>query len=89
VPLPAVVRSAQMSMSKYDLTNAEERIAESVKSVDRQRAVVQTLWDNSHDASGAEQLLASMERTLQNFRDHASRIKEDLKHAKEAASAIS
>jgi hypothetical protein len=68
-----------MSLSKYDLTNAEERIAESAKFVDRQRVVVQTLRDNSHDASGAEQLLASMERTLQAFRDHRSRIKEDLK----------
>jgi hypothetical protein len=69
-----------MSMSKYDLTNAEERIAESAKFVDRQRIVVQALRDNSHDVSAAEQLLASMERTLQAFRDHRTRIGEDLKH---------
>ena len=66
-------------MSKYDLTNAEERIAESAKFVDRQRIVVQTLRDNSRDASAAEQVLASMERTLQAFRDHRIRIEEDLK----------
>jgi hypothetical protein len=71
-------------MSKYDLMNAEQRVAESVKFVGRQRAVVQTLRDNSHDAAGAEQLLASMERTLQTFRDHRSRIKQDLRHAKRA-----
>ena len=69
-------------MSKYDLTNAEERIAQSIKFVDRQRVVVQTLRDNSQDASGAEQLLASMERTLQTFRDHRTRIKEDLKYGR-------
>ena len=66
-------------MSKYDLANAEQRIAELAEFVDRQRIVVQTLRDNSHDASGAEQVLASMERTLQVFRDHRTRIKEDLK----------
>jgi hypothetical protein len=66
-------------MSKYDLTNAEERIAELAKFVDRQRIVVQTLRDNSHDASRAEQVLASMERTLQAFWDHRTRIEEDLK----------
>lgn len=67
-----------MPFSQYDLINADERIVEVDKLIDRQRALVRKLQGGFVDARSAEQLLTSLERTLQMFQEHRGQIEESL-----------
>ena len=73
-----------MPFTRYDLRNADERIAEVAAIVERQRARLSRLREQSADTAWIEQLLAAMERTLQTFREHKRRIEDELKGAKES-----
>lgn len=77
---PAAARGvvALMPFTRYDLRNAEERIAEVATIIERQRARLSSLREPSADAVWIEQLLAAMERTLQTFREHKRRIEAEL-----------
>ena len=73
-----------MPFTRYDLRNADERIAEVAAIVERQRARLSRLREQSADTAWIEQLLAAMERTLQTFREHKRRIEDELKGAKKS-----
>jgi hypothetical protein len=67
-----------MPFSVYDLRNADERIAQVSSYVDRQRERLATLQENSAEADWVAQVLVAMERTLQSFQEHRSRIEAEL-----------
>jgi hypothetical protein len=73
-----------MPFTRYDLRNADERITEVATIVERQRARLSRLREQSADTAWIEQLLAAMERTLQTFREHKRRIEDELESAKES-----
>jgi hypothetical protein len=77
-----------MPLTKYDLRNADERIAEVSKHVERQRSMLANLEPDSPDARWVGQVLAAMERTLKAFEEHRSRIADELK-AKESGQSPS
>jgi hypothetical protein len=73
-----------MPFTQYDLRNADERIAEVAKFVDRQRVRLDSLQAHSEGAVWVEQVMTAMERTLRSFQEYRRRIEDELRSAKES-----
>jgi Ser/Thr protein kinase RdoA (MazF antagonist) len=70
-----------MPYTRYDLRNADDRIAQVKTHVDRERARLDQLEPDSPDARWVGQVLAAMERTLRQFEEHRRRIEDKLSDA--------
>jgi hypothetical protein len=68
-----------MSFTRYDLRNADERIAQVRTYAHRERIRLDQLKQDSPDAEWIEKVLAAMERTLRQFQQHRTRIVDELK----------
>jgi hypothetical protein len=68
-----------MPFTRYDLRNADERIAQVRTYANRKRTRLSELEPDSPDAHWIEQVLAAMERTLRQFQEHRTRIVDELK----------
>ena len=71
--------SVVTAFTRYDLLNAEERIAEMNGFVERNRARLKGLPRDTDEAIWTGRVLASMERMLHQFQEHRSRIEDELK----------
>ena len=65
--------------SRYDLQNAEERIAELLGYIERDRGKLRRLPPGSPEARDVRRNIAALERTLGHFQGHRDQIEEDLK----------
>ena len=65
--------------SRYDLQNAEQRIAEVRSYIQRERSRLRRLQPASAEAMAARRALAALTRTLGHFQDHRNRIEDDLR----------
>jgi len=65
--------------SRYDLQNAEERIAELQGYIERERAKLRRLPPGSREATDVRRTITALKRTLGHFQDHRDQIDEDLK----------
>jgi hypothetical protein len=70
--------SGVMPFTRYDLRNADERIAQVRTYVERERARLRTLQAGSGEATGVRQVLAALERTLLQFQGYRNRIEDEL-----------
>jgi transposase len=73
--------SVAMRFTRYDLRNADERIAEVKEHVDRERTLLNRLQPQSNEANRVRQVVSAMERTLRQFQEHRRRIKDELTYA--------
>jgi hypothetical protein len=62
--------------SRYDLRNAEERIAEVCACIQREHSKLLRLQLDSAEATDTHQKLTALSRTLEYFQDHRHRIEE-------------
>ncbi len=65
--------------TRYDLRNADERIAQLRTYIERERAKLRRLQADSGDATRVRQVLSALERTLRHFQDYRNRIEDQLK----------
>jgi predicted nucleic acid-binding Zn-ribbon protein len=75
-----VAVSSAMSFTRYDLRNADERIAQVRSCIARERAKLRRLRAGSGEATGVRQVLAALERTLRQFQEYRNRIEHELRH---------
>jgi hypothetical protein len=73
-PMPTTVL-----FSRYDLQNAEERIAELQGYIERKKSTLRSLEPGSDEATELRRTMTSLSRTLGHFHDHRRRIEDDLK----------
>jgi uncharacterized coiled-coil protein SlyX len=67
-----------MTYALIDLATAERQVREGEKHVATQKKVVQELSGNAEIRLAAEELLDTLQRTLQSQRMHCERIRTDL-----------
>jgi len=70
--------AAATSFSRYDLLNAEDRIAELRGYIERERSKLYGLQAESAEATSIQRMLSALGRTLDHFQGHRSRIERDL-----------
>jgi hypothetical protein len=64
------IRGFDISCTRYDLRNADERIIEVRAYIDRERAKLCRLQAHSGEAIGIRGVLSALERTLRYFLDY-------------------
>jgi len=64
--------------SRYDLQNAEERIAEVRGYLERERSKLRRLQPGSIEATEVRRTMTALKRTLGHFQDHRNRIEDEL-----------
>jgi len=67
------------SFSRYDLRNAEDRIAEIRGYIAREQSKLNGLQADSTEAASIRQTLSALGRTLDHFQDHRAHIERDLR----------
>jgi len=68
-----------VSFGRYDLQNANERIAEVRRYIERERSKLRDLQPDSTEATDVRRTLTALGRTLDHFQDHRIRIERDLR----------
>jgi leucyl-tRNA synthetase len=71
-----------MAVSDSDLTSATQLVAEARERLARQRELVQQLQEEGHDASEAEALLETMQRTAEALEEDLRQIEDETVGAK-------
>ncbi len=75
-----------MSFPNSDLTNANQRVAETRECLDLQRDIIRELWTGGPDTNDAEVVFRTLRRTLEIFERDRREIEEELVWAKSGAS---
>ena len=65
--------------TRYDLRNAEERITQVRRFIERERSKLRKLHTVPAEGADGRQIMSALERMLQYFQDHRSRIEDQLR----------
>jgi hypothetical protein len=65
--------------TRYDLRNADERIAQVRTYIGRERAKLRGLQADSGEATRVRQVQSGLERTLRHFQEYRNQIADQLK----------